>query len=92
MPYPFLKIKRASIGVPNGVLMGGILGPACARLFTLIFALVPLAASATVSERLLANGLKVIVKEDHRAPVAVAQVWYRAGSMDESYGTTGVAV
>jgi len=33
----------------------------------------------------------VIVKEDHRAPVLVQQIWYRAGSMDESTGTTGVA-
>ncbi|OGU21827.1 MAG: peptidase M16, partial [Hydrogenophilales bacterium RIFOXYD1_FULL_62_11] len=29
--------------------------------------------------------------EDHRAPVMVSQVWYRAGSMDEFNGTTGVA-
>ena len=39
----------------------------------------------------LANGMKVIVREDHRAPVAVHMVWYRVGSMDESNGTTGVA-
>lgn len=39
----------------------------------------------------LPNGLKVIVKEDHRAPVAVHMIWYRAGSMDETSGTTGVA-
>ncbi len=39
----------------------------------------------------LPNGLKVIVKEDRRAPVVVSQVWYRAGSMDEYNGTTGVA-
>lgn len=42
-------------------------------------------------ERTLDNGLKVIVKTDARAPVVVSQVWYRAGSMDESYGVTGVA-
>ena len=41
--------------------------------------------------KILANGLKVIVKEDHRAPVVVSQVWYRAGSQDEHNGTTGVA-
>ncbi len=46
---------------------------------------------AEVFEKTLANGLKVIVKEDHRAPVLVQQVWYRAGSMDERTGTTGVA-
>lgn len=49
------------------------------------------AAHAETVERSLANGMKVIVKTDRRAPVAVSQVWYRAGSMDESYGTTGVA-
>ncbi len=53
--------------------------------------LVPLAAAANTHEFKLDNGMKVIVKEDHRAPVAVAQVWYRAGSMDEVSGTTGVA-
>ncbi len=46
---------------------------------------------AEVYEKTLGNGLKVIVKEDHRAPVLVQQIWYRAGSMDEKTGTTGVA-
>ena len=49
------------------------------------------ASAATVAQRSLANGMKVIVKEDHRSPVAVSMVWYRAGSMDEVSGTTGVA-
>ncbi len=49
------------------------------------------AASAEVFERTLANGLKVVVKEDHRAPVVVQQIWYKAGSMDERTGKTGVA-
>ena len=42
-------------------------------------------------EFVLKNGMKVIVKEDHRAPVVAHMVWYRAGSMDEMNGTTGVA-
>ncbi len=46
---------------------------------------------AEVFEKTLANGLKVVVKEDHRAPTVVQQIWYRAGSMDEKTGTTGVA-
>jgi len=45
----------------------------------------------SVFEKTLDNGLKVIVKEDHRAPVLVQQIWYHVGSMDESTGTTGVA-
>ncbi len=39
----------------------------------------------------LSNGLKLIVREDHRAPTVAHMVWYRAGSMDESNGRTGVA-
>ena len=52
---------------------------------------IPLVAQAEVYEKTLANGLKVIVKEDHRAPVVVQQIWYHTGSMDERTGTTGVA-
>ncbi len=48
-------------------------------------------AQAEVFERTLANGLKVIVKEDHRAPVVVQQIWYKTGSMDERTGVTGIA-
>jgi zinc protease len=48
-------------------------------------------AIAQVAEHRLANGLRVIVKEDHRAPTVVSMVWYKAGSMDEFNGTTGVA-
>jgi len=43
------------------------------------------------SEYKLDNGLKIIVREDHRAPVVVSQVWYKAGSSYEHNGTTGVA-
>lgn len=42
-------------------------------------------------EFMLSNGLKVIVKEDHRAPTVAHMVWYRAGSIDEVNGKTGVA-
>jgi len=51
----------------------------------------PSAASAQASERILANGMKVLVKRDNRAPTVVHMVWYRAGSMDEVNGRTGVA-
>ena len=46
---------------------------------------------AQVQEHVLANGMKILVKEDHRAPVVTSMVWYRAGSMDEVNGSTGVA-
>ena len=58
--------------------------------FLLLLAM-PALALANPFEQQLANGLRVIVKEDHRAPTAAHMVWYRAGSMDETNGTTGVA-
>ncbi len=42
-------------------------------------------------EKTLANGLKIIVKEDHRAPVVVSQIWYRVGSSYEANGLTGLS-
>ena len=46
---------------------------------------------SVISEKILANGLKVIVKPDHRAPVVISQVWYKVGSSYETGGTTGVS-
>ena len=48
-------------------------------------------AAGSVHEYELANGLKLIVKEDHRAPVVVSQVWYGVGASYEHDGITGVS-
>lgn len=48
-------------------------------------------ASAEVHEYVLGNGLKLLVKEDHRAPVVVSQVWYKVGSSYEYGGITGIS-
>lgn len=53
--------------------------------------LIAFPAFADPHEYLLDNGLKVIVKQDHRSPVVVTQIWYKAGSIDEVNGVTGVA-
>ncbi|MCG8533948.1 MAG: insulinase family protein [Pseudomonadales bacterium] len=50
----------------------------------------PSAAERTF-EHTLDNGMKIIVREDHRAPVMVSQVWYRVGSSYEHAGVTGVS-
>ena len=39
----------------------------------------------------LANGLDVVVIEDHRAPVVTQMIWYRVGAADESPGHSGIA-
>src|SRR5690554_288560 len=59
-------------------------------LFSSIF-LAPLMAQTTTTEFSLDNGLKVIVREDHRAPVVVSQLWYKVGSSYEVPGNTGLA-
>ena len=64
-------------------------------LFVLIFGLAgSIQASETrqpTHEFTLDNGLKVIVREDHRAPVVVSQLWYRVGSSYEPPGRTGMS-
>lgn len=47
--------------------------------------------SDLVTDFTLDNGLEVVVIEDHRAPVVVHMLWYRAGSADEPVGQSGVA-
>ncbi|MGR9099919.1 MAG: M16 family metallopeptidase [Gammaproteobacteria bacterium] len=46
---------------------------------------------ARVHERKLSNGLKILVKEDHRSPVVVSQIWYKVGSSYEHDGITGIS-
>ncbi len=43
------------------------------------------------AEARLSNGLKVILLENHKAPLTSFQVWYRAGARNERVGKTGLA-
>jgi zinc protease len=57
-----------------------------------LFATISIACHAgTTQEFTLANGLRLIISEDHRAPVAVSQVWYAVGSSHETDGITGIS-
>ena len=44
-----------------------------------------------VTDFTLANGLQVVVIEDHRAPVVTQMVWYKVGAADEAPGHSGIA-
>ncbi len=44
-----------------------------------------------VTEKVLPNGLKVLLKEDHKSPVVTFQIWYKVGSRNEKLGTTGMS-
>ena len=47
--------------------------------------------TVTFSDERLANGLRLIVAEDHLAPVVAINVWYDVGSKHEQPGKTGFA-
>jgi len=68
-------------------------GPARAALDAAIAALsaAPPSVDAPITETVLPNGLRVLVLEDHRAPVAAHSLWYGVGSIDERSGVTGIA-
>src|SRR6056297_3710190 len=62
-----------------------------ASLSLMVATALPVAAADQVTSFTLDNGMDVVVIEDHRAPVVVHMVWYRAGSSDEPPGTSGIA-
>ncbi|MFN8628120.1 MAG: pitrilysin family protein [Candidatus Binatia bacterium] len=68
---------------------------ALATVAMVCLALTPARAAQPYAERVrqavFPNGLKVLLLEDHKAPVAVLQVWYRVGSRNEQLGRTGLS-
>lgn len=48
-------------------------------------------APLSYRKHILANGLTLLVHEDHKAPLVSVQVWYHVGSKDEKPGKTGFA-
>ena len=44
-----------------------------------------------IREFTLKNGLKVLLLEEHKAPVVTFQIWYRVGSRNEVIGKTGLS-
>jgi len=47
--------------------------------------------SVSLHEEVLPNGLKVLLLRDINAPLAVFQIWYHAGSINEQTGKTGLS-
>lgn len=59
--------------------------------FLVLLSLLSWQCFSQIHEYKLDNGLKILIKEDHRAPVAVSMVWYNIGSADEPGGITGIS-
>jgi len=56
-----------------------------------LFLLLASAAWGEVREHVFPNGLKLLIVEDHKAPLAILQVWYRVGARDEEASISGVS-
>jgi zinc protease len=77
-----MLIRRVVAALGATVLL---LAPACP---------LPAAAQSALPNaqvRTLANGMRIVVLEDHAAPVVQVQTWYRFGALDETPGKTGLA-
>jgi zinc protease len=74
---------------------GPVKGPCRLAAVLAVAILVGLAGSRAgaqeVVEATLDNGLRILLQEDHRSPVASFQIWYRVGSRDERVGLTGLS-
>lgn len=51
----------------------------------------PVQPNRNTIDTTLKNGLKVIIREDHRAPIVLSQIWYAVGSSDESGNVLGIS-
>lgn len=61
-------------------------------LFTWLLPFLALADPAQPTHQFtLANGLKVLVREDHRAPVVTSRLWLKVGSSHELPGQSGLS-
>lgn len=67
---------------PSSYIRAGVLGALAITLLT---------GCDDMYDTRLDNGMRVIVKEDHRSPVVVSMVWYKVGSVDEPKGLTGIS-
>jgi zinc protease len=65
----------------------------CFSVVILLMAVSPAFAAGfqDVKEYVLDNGLKVLLLEEHKAPVAVFQIWYKVGSRYEPYDKAGIS-
>lgn len=85
-----MKVGRCGMLTPSFDLAREI-GVAKRLTGSILFAwVIAVSAAPIATDFTLDNGLKLIVQEDHRAPVVVVQVWYKVGGSYER-GITGVS-
>ena len=72
-----MRSLNIALGVATIMLLSGV-SPAFAEVFG-------------ARETVLDNGMRIVVVENHRAPVVTQMVWYKVGAMDEPPGQSGIA-
>ena len=82
-------VRGAGCGKTNLIVRGLVI------LVWLFLTASPAGADALVTTRVkesaLENGLKILLLEEHKAPVVTIHVWYRVGARNEQPGTTGMS-
>jgi len=86
-----MRVERAYLSADETPAFGGPMRALIAIVATCLISALPAQAAEGVTDFTLDNGMEVVVIEDHRAPVVVHMVWYKAGSADEVPGASGVA-
>lgn len=71
--------------------MGRMIFPLLLLFFFLFIPFSEAGLREQVLEKVLPNGLKVILLENHKAPLVTFQIWYRVGSRNEAWGKTGLS-
>jgi zinc protease len=87
---------RAALSLLSVLFIHGTVNQAAASSQSIGDAAAPLAAIVAEAKLpyeqfVLANGLRVIVSTDRKAPIVAVSVWYHVGSKDEPEGKTGFA-
>lgn len=57
----------------------------------LVFPILGNCSVSGVKEYHLDNGLTILVRENHRSPIVVSEIWYKVGSSYERLGKTGLS-
>jgi len=86
-----MRVERAYLSADETPAFGGPMRALIAIVATCLISALAAQAAEGVTDFTLDNGMEVVVIEDHRAPVVVHMVWYKAGSADEVPGASGVA-
>jgi predicted Zn-dependent peptidase len=90
---PAMSLRHGALALALTAALGGGIVPATALARAPVATQPAAAAAADIAfqQFTLPNGLRVIVHEDHKAPIVAVNLWYHVGSKDEPAGRSGFA-